>query len=316
MIRENKFTCPVCKSHANRFYISTKAMMHVPNDEEFNFRLCDHCETVFLANPVSDQDLERYYSEDYLPYRGASAWGKYAFLVEQHQKKLDSSRLKVVKRYLKPNEEALHILDVGCGKPDFLKVVHQKLKLNCTGIDFSDSGWRNGNYADLKLIKTRLEDFQSSDLFDAITLWHYLEHDYEPLKTIQKLHELLKPGGKLIVEVPDYKSITAKFQKSYWQGWHSPRHISLFSKKSFLELFPQDQWKIVKHNRYGTLDAFTLWWLGVMEKKGAFIHVNMEREFWPLVILKILSAPVFLFEKLLPFGVQTLVLEKNKNRPL
>ena len=87
MIRENQFTCPVCNSDSNRCYISTKAVMHVPNNEEFNFRLCDNCETVFLANPVPAHELERYYSDSYLPYRGASAWGKYAFLVEQHQKK-------------------------------------------------------------------------------------------------------------------------------------------------------------------------------------------------------------------------------------
>jgi SAM-dependent methyltransferase len=288
-------------------------MMHVCNNEKFNFHLCNNCETVFLSNPVSIKDLEKYYSENYLPYRGAQAWGKYSYFVEQHQNKIDLLRLKILRKHLKPSREDLNILDVGCGKPDFLKKAYQKLKINCTGIDFSDSGWINRNFTGLNLFKTSVEDFQPGNLFDVITLWHFLEHDYDPPKTIKKLYSCLKPGGRIIIEVPDYKSITAKLQKNCWQGWHSPRHISLFSEKSFSVLFPAHQWTIVKYYRYGTLDAFTLWWLGNMEKTKADFNGNLERKFLPLVFLKLLTMPLFIFEKLLPFGVQTIVLEKNNN---
>ena len=146
--------------------------------------------------------------------------------------------------------------------------------------------------------------------FDVITLWHYLEHDYNPIQTIETLYNCLKHGGKLIIEVPDYNCISAKIQKSYWQGWHSPRHISLQTKKSFALLFQKDKWEITKHLRYGTLDAFTLWWLGRMQKNGIDWSGSMSNHFWPLVLLKVVTFPIFAFEKLFPMGIQIVVVEK------
>lgn len=134
--------------------------------------------------------------------------------------------------------------------PSFLEILEQKSKAKCIGIDFSDSGWKDKNFPNLELKKVAIEDYVSDKQFDVITLWHYLEHDYNPSQTIEKLYNCLKYGGKLIIEVPDYNSISAKIQKSNWQGWHSPRHISLPTKKSFDLLFQKDKWEIKKHLRY------------------------------------------------------------------
>ena len=161
------------------------------------------------------------------------------------------------------------------------------------------------------MVKAPIQAFNTSVQFDIITLWHYLEHDYQVQHTIDKLHGLLVTGGKLIIEVPDYQSITARRQGGFWQGWHSPRHLSLFSQKSFELLFDDQKLQIVKHQRHGTMDAFTLWWLGKMEKKGINWAGSMEDEFWPLVFLKVITFPLFLFEKVFPFGIQLLVIEKK-----
>jgi hypothetical protein len=84
---------------------------------------------------------------------------------------------------------------------------------------------------------------------------------------METLYNCLKHRGKIIIEVPDYKSMNTKTQKSYWQRSHSPRYMSLLTHKSFALLFQKDKWEIRKHFRYGTLNAFTIWWLGRMEKK-------------------------------------------------
>ncbi len=308
---KNTVTCPVCKKSESFFYESTNALMHQPNKEIYIFNICANCETVFLTNPVTLEKLNNYYTENYLPYRGAKAWGKYSSFVENSQKMLDLKRVNFVKKYLKKNETNSNVLDVGCGNPSFLKLLNQKATVNCTGIDFSDSGWIKHEYPNLTLKKVSIDEFETKTQFNVITLWHYLEHDYNPNQTIEKLYDCLKPGGKLIIEVPDYKSWTAKIQKSYWQGWHSPRHISLFSKKSFDTLFETDKWLIIKHLRYGTLDAFTLWWLGKMEKKGIDWSGSMAQNFWMLVFLKVITFPIFIFEKLFPLGIQIVIIEKK-----
>jgi predicted SAM-dependent methyltransferase len=289
--------CSICKKTESSYYMSTNALMHEPNNELYIFNVCNNCETVFLINSVVPERLEEYYTENYLPYRGSLAWGKYFSFVNNSQKKLDLERVNFVKKHFKKNEPNLSILDVGCGDPSFLELLQQNSKVNCTGIDFSDSGWKGKNYPNLE--------------FDIITLWHYLEHDYNPHQTIETLYHCLKQGGKIIIEVPDYKSMSAKIQKSYWQGWHSPRHMSLLTNKGFALLFKKDKWEIKKHLRYGTLNAFTLWWLGRMEKKGIDWSGNMSNHFWMLVFLKVITSPIFVFEKLFPLGVQILVVEKK-----
>jgi len=286
--------------------------MHKLNDECYVFNKCSACEAVFLTNRVNESALNEYYTDNYLPYKGSAAWGKFSSFVERSQNKLDLRRVKFVEGITK-NKVDFKILDVGCGKPSFLNLVKQKLNAKCTGIDFSDNGWKNSSFHNIELIKTTISEFEPSGFFDVITLWHYLEHDYHLQETVDKLYKCLNPGGKLIIEVPDYNSISAKTQKQFWQGWHSPRHITLFSKKSFHTLFNQNKWKIVKHLRYGTLDAFTLWWLGKMEQKQINWSDSMEKEFWPLVFLKIVSFQFFIFEKVLPMGIQLLVIEKKRS---
>ena len=311
MEHTNAVNCPICKKTESSYYISTSALMHEPNNELYIFNICNNCEAIFLTNPVPPEKLEHYYTDNYLPYRGPAAWGKYSSFVANSQKKIDSNRVIFVKKYLKKNNPNLNVLDVGCGNPSFLELLQQNSKVNCTGIDFSDSGWKGKNYPNLALKKVAIEDFVPSKQFDIITLWHYLEHDYNPNQTIEKLYDCLKQGGKLIIEVPDYKSISAKIQKSYWQGWHSPRHISFVTKKSFDHLFQKDKWEIATHLRYGTLDAFTLWWLGRMQKKGVDWSETMSNHFWMLVLLKVVTSPIFAFEKLFPLGIQILIVEKK-----
>jgi SAM-dependent methyltransferase len=311
MENKNAANCPICKKTESSFHLSTNALMHQANNELYSFNICNNCEAVFLTNPVTTEQLEHYYTDSYLPYRGAEAWGKYGSFVANSQKKIDLKRVTLVKKHLKKNNTNLNVLDVGCGNPSFLEILEQKSKTKCTGIDFSDSGWKDKIFPNLELKKIAIEDYVSDKQFDVITLWHYLEHDYNPSQTIEALYNCLKSGGKLIIEVPDYKSISAKIQKSYWQGWHSPRHISLPTKKSFDLLFQNDKWKIKKHLRYGTLDAFTLWWLGKMQKKGVDWSGSMSKHFWSLVFLKVITFPIFAFEKLVPMGVQIVVVEKK-----
>ncbi|MDP2175112.1 MAG: class I SAM-dependent methyltransferase [Bacteroidota bacterium] len=302
--------CPVCKSKQSECYISTNALMHKVNQEEYRFKKCMDCESVFLENPVPENVLDDYYTDNYLPYKGDEAWGKFKSFVAKSQEQLDTRRMKIVANCIK-NKKSFTILDVGCGNPSFLVKVQKELNAECTGIDFSDNGWKDKSYENLTLIKTTISDFNPNMKFDIITLWHYLEHDYHLEETVEKLQNFLNTDGQLIIEVPNYKSITAQFQKQFWQGWHSPRHLTLFSKNGFLRLFNQDKWTLVKYCQYGTLDAFTLWWLGKMEKKKCHWAGSMEQEFWPLVFLKIVTFPFFLFEKVFPMGIQLIIFKKN-----
>lgn len=75
-------TCPVCESQAIAPFIQTRAKMS-PSVETFNFDRCSDFGLVFLNPRVTPEALGAFYTESYLPYRGAKAWGKYGKLVDR-----------------------------------------------------------------------------------------------------------------------------------------------------------------------------------------------------------------------------------------
>jgi len=303
-------TCSICGSNETSLFIETNAMMHTYNKETYFFFTCNNCDSKFLANPVDEEQLSKYYTQNYLPYRGSHAWGKFSKFVEWDDTKLNKSRKNTVLSYLTKTRD-IQLLDVGCGKPDFLFEITKEKHINGVGVDFVAADWDNPKFSHLSLLECDWKNVEFKNKFDVISAWHYLEHDYQLSKTVNRFHELLISGGIIIIEVPMFEGILQKIQRKFWQGWHSPRHLSLFSKKSWSILFPAEDWNILSYKSYGTLSAFTLWWLGYRERRNTDWANSMEPYFWSLVILKIILSPVFLFEKLLPFGIQTVVIQKK-----
>ena len=286
-------------------------MMHDESGESFYFNRCAVCESVFLTNPVAEGDLGRYYTSAYLPYRGEAAWGRHAAWVRRDDNRLNAKRVKMVRPHLPSDHKDAAVLDIGCGKPDFLAKLHATTGAHAVGIDFTAAQWEDPKYRGLELLEGDWRTMPLERRFDAITAWHYLEHDYDLAATERACHELLKPGGVLIAEVPLYEGLLQRWQQEHWQGWHSPRHLTLFSVRSWAHAFPEDRWELVEHRTFGTMSAFTLWWLGHHEKRQRAWSGSMAPHFWGLVFWKVLLSPLFLLERLLPFGVQTVILQKR-----
>ena len=82
--------------------------------------------------------------------------------------------------------------------------------------------------------------------FDAITMWHVLEHVHDLHGYMKKLKSLLKPGGKLFIAVPNYTSYDAAKYKQFWAAYDVPRHLYHFSPKSMKDLFSLHGLKVEK----------------------------------------------------------------------
>lgn len=65
--------------------------------------------------------------------------------------------------------------------------------------------------------------------FDAITLWHVLEHVHDLKKYIRTFKRLLADKGKLFIAVPNYTSYDAEKYKEYWAAYDVPRHLYHFT---------------------------------------------------------------------------------------
>jgi len=67
-------------------------------------------------------------------------------------------------------------------------------------------------------------------------MWHFLEHDYDPVRSLRKAGEALKRDGRLIVEVPRLDSRTFQMYGNRWPGLQAPQHTVLFDRDMLSEI--------------------------------------------------------------------------------
>ena len=67
--------------------------------------------------------------------------------------------------------------------------------------------------------------------FDVVTLWDVLEHVPEPAAFMKLCRELLKPGGKVFLNVPDLDSFEARLLGRRWPLLLA-EHLNYFNRES------------------------------------------------------------------------------------
>ena len=168
------------------------------------------------------------------------------------------------------------ILDVGCGTGDFLQTAKNN-SWNVYGIEPNEKARAIANSKTKNQVfdTNTLQEFESGT-FDVITLWHVLEHLPNLEIEIQNLNRLLKPNGRLVIAVPNFKSYDAKHYNAFWAAYDVPRHLWHFSQTSISKLFSKHNLEIEKTLPM-TFDAFYVSLLSEQYKSGS---KNPLTAFW------------------------------------
>jgi SAM-dependent methyltransferase len=150
------------------------------------------------------------------------------------------------------------VLDVGCGDGKFLWALGPHWKR--TGVDSSDETITlvSSRMPDLRLIQGDVfSESLTGENFDAITLWHVLEHLPDPRRVMRRVVSLLKPGGVLIISLPNLDSLQARLFRRYWYGFDDvPRHLFHYSKLSLDLLLLEVDLTIRRHLLFSRLVNF------------------------------------------------------------
>ena len=86
--------------------------------------------------------------------------------------------------------------------------------------------------------------FQKGE-FDIVTIWHVLEHVFQPEEYIKYLYSVMKKKGILLIEVPNFNSWTRKITGKYWLGLDIKYHRTFFTPKSLLKLLRKYNFRII-----------------------------------------------------------------------
>ena len=113
---------------------------------------------------------------------------------------------------LKKNQK---LIDIGCGRGDFLKTF-TFYGLDCTGVDSSDQSVQD--LVEYGVKKCNLEEDAlpyEDDYFDVVYHKSVIEHLADPSNLMKESLRILKPGGRLIVLTPEWKSQINTFYDDY-----------------------------------------------------------------------------------------------------
>jgi len=223
MSNETNRACPVCGGVDFRNHL--KVTDHSISREVFYIDTCKKCGFLFTANPPAEKDCGTYYkSNTYISHSDT-------------RKGMVSHMYHLVRRFMLGRKASLlerlgadkSLLDVGSGTGYFASKM-QELGYRSSAVE-PDEGARNYSRDKFGLQVEAPEWLftQHNLLFGYITLWHVLEHIYEPDKYFQRFTELLLPGGYLIVALPNHKSYDARHYREYWAAYDVPRHLWHFN---------------------------------------------------------------------------------------
>ncbi len=225
-------SCPVCGSKNILPVLSIKD--YTVSHEFFEIWECKHCTLRFTQNIPEQEEIAPYYkSESYISHSDTSA-GFINKLYHQVRKHTLAGKKNLVKKYALLNHGS--ILDIGCGTGAFLNTMKQA-GWDAAGLEPDETARENA----LELYGLELDSSEKlfllpGESFDAITMWHVLEHVHDQHAYINQIKNLLKPGGKLFIAVPNHTCYDEEIYKEFWAAYDVPRHLYHFSPGSMKEL--------------------------------------------------------------------------------
>ncbi len=238
-------------------YLKTKD--HSVSGEEFELML--HPELEMLITKPQPNKLDTYYeSAAYISHTDANKT-----LVDrmyQAVKKYSLSRkVKLLEKYCDGEKS---VLDFGAGTGDFLFIAKEK-GWSVSGVEPNWGARKRASEKGVNLVAEIPEGH--SERYGLITLWHVLEHLPDLENHIARLSELLRPGGTIIIAVPNFNSYDAKHYKEFWAAYDVPRHLWHFSQISIQKLFASSNMDVVA-TRPLVFDSFYVSLLSEKYKTG------------------------------------------------
>lgn len=118
------------------------------------------------------------------------------------------------------------LLDIGCGEGTFLRAAGKR-GWKTFGTEINSKRHENSGLAIFESL-AEIEEKCGVGTFEAITMWHSLEHFRNPLEILMAAYRLLAPQGRLLASVPNYGGLQARFFGKNWFHIDAPRHLFHF----------------------------------------------------------------------------------------
>ena len=262
--------CIVCGSSQFEPFLVCKD--YTVSQQNFNIVSCKSCGFKF-TNPRPENSVigDYYKAEEYVSHSNTTK-GVVNKLYHSVRNYTLKQKLKLISSYVSRGT----MLDYGCGTGMFLNV--------CKNDGWETYGMEPDDNARKMSIEKGLDVFSDKDKvldriadkkFDAITLWHVLEHVTDMEATLSFFKSKLNDDGVLIIAVPNHVSYDAQYYKEFWAAYDVPRHLHHFDINSMTSLVEKAGFKF-HESKPMKFDSFYVSMLSEKYKTGS---VNLVKAF-------------------------------------
>lgn len=264
--------------------------------EPFKVVRCRQCELVYVNPRPRLDDLGQFYTPEFVSYQFEStvsseqATWRDRLMVKMTQD-LARDRIRKIRRFVDLNPQS-RVLDIGCGKGHFLNQLKQEWKCEVSGLDIDESSTRY--CSDILGISvthgnaTALET--QPDRYDLVTMWHYLEHESDPSEVLAKVRMCLKPGGLLVIEVPNQASFENQIfgRRSYL--YDVPRHLYDFAPATMEKLLTKASLEM----EHLSCTSSSGGWLGSVQQllTNGRVYRNLKQNIGTHILFWLLFGPI------------------------
>jgi 2-polyprenyl-3-methyl-5-hydroxy-6-metoxy-1,4-benzoquinol methylase len=235
--------CPICGSlPADACQIEGRDRIHgVPGS--FCVAVCSSCGGGWTTPPVSQQELAAFYPGSYQAY--VLQQGMLGKVQRRGQQFVLARALRRVPLEALAHRTAGTVLDVGCGRGDLGEALLRR-GWRVSGIDPSPSACA---LAEARGIAAHVGTLESVPLeeqsFDAAVMTHSLEHVVDPRGDLGRVWRLLRPGGTLVISLPNFGSWQRRRFGADWFPLELPRHRTHFTRDSLERALTGEGFEIV-----------------------------------------------------------------------
>ena len=254
-----QFTCSLCGGKESSTCFT--AFDFDSSVEPFQLVQCTDCSLAVIQPTPPPASLDKYYPASYYGSGKRKFSGVIEFLTVLGCKLRAKKVVQQISR-TKSGQHANKILDVGCGRANLLRHLN-RIGCECYGTErakFPDDGHLDG----IDIFKgSVVERRYESDYFDAVVIWHVLEHLNDPLETLDEIARITRKNGIISIAVPNFSSLQSSLFKSDWFHLDLPRHLFHFNVKNLCQVLTNRGYSVqtmstcsLEQNIFGFIQSF------------------------------------------------------------
>lgn len=256
-------TCLVCQQ--NQFEPVVHSKDFCVSQEDFTVLKCTNCGFAFTENAPDAMHIGKYYEHaDYVSHTDTKEG---LFFSVYH--KVRAFMLGKKLNYIQEQSKIKTLLDIGSGTGYFVNYAKEN-GVEAVGFEPDEKARAQAkNNFNIDLESDLNSILASKKQFDAISMWHVLEHVHELDLYFEHFRALLNENGLLTIAVPNYTSSDAIAYGKYWAAYDLPKHLWHFSPNSMKILANNHQFEHLKS--YGMpFDPFYIALLSEKHKGSGF----------------------------------------------